>query len=70
MIAQALSDPNEQSDMTLKDGRSLHMVKIVGAVREADLRSTNLFVQLEDGTGLIQIDHTAIYRPRQVSEAA
>ena len=55
MIAQALSDPNEQSDMTLKDGRSLHMVKIVGAVREADLRSTNLFVQLEDGTGLIQV---------------
>jgi len=55
MVAQALGDPSDQSDLTLKDGRSLHMIKIVGAVREADLRSTNLFVQLEDGTGLTQV---------------
>ncbi|EJK75519.1 hypothetical protein THAOC_02754, partial [Thalassiosira oceanica] len=55
MIAQALGDPSDQGDLTLKDGRSLHMIKIVGAVREADLRSTNLFVQLEDGTGLMQV---------------
>lgn len=41
--------------MVLEDGRSLHMVKIIGAVRSVDTQSTNIFYVLEDGTGVCDV---------------
>mmetsp|Transcript_20567 Transcript_20567/g.44156 ORF Transcript_20567/g.44156 Transcript_20567/m.44156 type:complete len:228 (-) Transcript_20567:254-937(-) len=41
--------------MSLKDGRPLHMVKLVAAVRNSEERSTNIFIDVEDGTGFAQI---------------
>jgi len=52
-----------------------HLMARAKVVRNYEHKA-HLFIDLdvliarEDGTGLIQIDHTAIYRPRQVSEAA
>jgi len=39
----------------LSDGRPLHMVKLVGAVRSVETRSTNTFLDIEDGTGLFSV---------------
>lgn len=55
MVLHALGDPSGGSDLTLKDGRPLHMVKLVCAVRSSEERSTNVFIDVEDGTGLTQV---------------
>lgn len=55
MITTALGDPNGGDALSLKDGRPLHMVKLVAAVRSHEERSTNVFIDVEDGTGFTQI---------------
>ncbi|KAL9189778.1 hypothetical protein ACHAXT_009453 [Thalassiosira profunda] len=55
MIQTAMMDPTGGSDISLKDGRALHMVKLVAAVRTAEDRSTNMMIDVEDGTGLTQV---------------
>ena len=75
MINSALGDPTGGSDLSLKDGRPLHMVKIVAAVRNHEERSTNIFIDVEDGTGFTQVkvwvnegdDCSAITRFRQAA---
>ena len=47
--------PNGEGSLALADGRELHQVSIVGAVRTAADNSTNVTYELEDGTGLIEI---------------
>ncbi len=39
----------------LKDGQSLHMVKLVGAVRTFRVHDKHVQINLEDGTGLLRI---------------
>jgi replication factor A2 len=39
----------------LKDGRPLHMVKLVGAVRNVHVHDKHVQIDLEDGTGLLRI---------------
>lgn len=55
MINSALGDPTGGGDLSLKDGRALHMVKLVAAVRNYEERSTNVFIDVEDGTGFTQV---------------
>lgn len=56
----------------LEDGRQLHHVKIVGAVRNVEDFSTNCLYNIEDGTGLIEVkqwidtnDCSALHEIRQ-----
>ena len=39
----------------LKDGQPLHMVKLVGAVRNFRVNIKHLQIDLEDGTGLVRV---------------
>jgi replication factor A2 len=39
----------------LKDGRPLHMVKLVGAVRNFRVNIKHLLIDVEDGTGLVRV---------------
>jgi hypothetical protein len=39
----------------LKDGQPLHMVKLVGAVRNFHVHDRHVQIDLEDGTGLLRI---------------
>ncbi len=39
----------------LKDGRPLYMVKLVGAVRNFGVNVKHVQINLEDGTGLVQV---------------
>ncbi len=39
----------------LKDGRPLHMVKLVGAVRNFRVHDKHVHINLEDGTGLLRV---------------
>ncbi len=39
----------------LKDGRPLHMVKLVGAVRNFRVNVKHVQINLKDGTGLVQV---------------
>jgi aspartyl/asparaginyl-tRNA synthetase len=55
MVRLALGDLSSGTDLPLADGRPLHMVKLVGAVRQHKERSTNVFIDVKDGTGLIQV---------------
>jgi hypothetical protein len=41
--------------LVLKDGRPLHMVKFVGAVRNYSENIKNVIINVEDGMGLVQI---------------
>ena len=54
-IITADGDPTGNNDISLKDGRTLYMVKIVGCVRAHEQKSTNLTLQIEDGTGLMEV---------------
>lgn len=49
------ANKNAEDDMALPDGRALHQVKIVGAVRSAEDSSTKVNYQIEDGTGLVEV---------------
>ena len=48
-------DSPQQPVVKLADGRELHQVKLVGAVRSAADNSTNITSEVEDGTGLVEI---------------
>jgi replication factor A2 len=52
MIIQAQSGEN---GLTLQDGRELHHVKFIGAVRSHEDASTNATFSIEDGTGLVDV---------------
>jgi hypothetical protein len=39
----------------LKDGQPLHMVKLVGAVRNFRVHDKHVQIDLEDGTGLLRV---------------
>mmetsp|Transcript_22020 Transcript_22020/g.33657 ORF Transcript_22020/g.33657 Transcript_22020/m.33657 type:complete len:272 (+) Transcript_22020:129-944(+) len=54
-IITADGDPTGGNDISLKDGRTLYMVKIVGCVRAHEQKSTNLTIEIEDGTGLVEV---------------
>jgi hypothetical protein len=55
MVHSALEDPSGGIDLLLADGQPLHMVKLVGVVHQHEERSTNVFIDVEDGTGLVQV---------------
>ena len=56
MTFKARPDSSGGDDtLTLEDGRPLHSVKIIGAVRNADIQSTNIMFTLEDGTGALDV---------------
>ncbi len=55
MAHSALGDPSGGTNLSLADGRPLHMVKLVGAVRQHEERSTNVFIDVEVSTGLVQV---------------
>lgn len=54
-IVNADGDPTGGNDISLKDGRTLYMVKIVGCVRNFEQKSTNLAIEIEDGTGMMEV---------------
>ncbi|KAL3770608.1 hypothetical protein ACHAWO_009372 [Cyclotella atomus] len=58
MLQDAQGIPGGDSnagDMILADERPLHMVKLVGAVRTVEPKSTNIYLDIEDGTGLFNV---------------
>jgi hypothetical protein len=52
MIHSAVQDCEQ---FILKDGRLLHMVKLVGAVRNFCVHDKHVQIDLEDGTGLVRV---------------
>jgi replication factor A2 len=54
MCFSSSSDDDGTGEL-LEDGRKLHHVKIVGAVRNIEDFSTNCLYNIEDGTGLIEV---------------
>ncbi len=52
MIHSAVSKCNR---LIFKDGRPLHMVKFVGAVRNFSVNTRYVKFDVEDGTGLVQV---------------
>ncbi len=52
MIHSAVWDSER---FVLKDGRPLHMVKLVGAVRNFRVNIKHVQIDVEDGTGLVQV---------------
>mmetsp|Transcript_16165 Transcript_16165/g.40537 ORF Transcript_16165/g.40537 Transcript_16165/m.40537 type:complete len:270 (-) Transcript_16165:1073-1882(-) len=60
MAFKARPDSSGGNDvLTLEDGRALHSVKVVGAVRTADVQSTNIMYTIEDGTGALNVKQWA-----------
>jgi replication factor A2 len=56
MIKKAQTDSSGgDGTVVLEDGRPLHMVTIVGAVRSVDAQSTSIQYVIEDGTGSIDV---------------
>jgi hypothetical protein len=55
MVHSALRDPSSGTNLSLADDRPPHMVKLVGAVRQHKERSTDIFIDVKDGTRLIQV---------------
>ncbi len=41
----------------MKDGRPLHMVEFVGAVRNYSENLKNVMIDAKDGTGLVRVIH-------------
>ncbi len=52
MIHSAVWDSKR---FVLKDGRPLHMVKLVGAVRNFSVNFKHVQINVEDGMGLVQV---------------
>jgi replication factor A2 len=60
MAFKARPDSSGGNDvLLLEDGRTLHSVKIIGAVRSADVQSTNIMYTIEDGTGALNVKQWA-----------
>jgi replication factor A2 len=57
MANKATLDPSnvEKSALLLQDGRPLHTVCLVGAVRSVEDQSTNVLYTIEDGTGTMDV---------------
>lgn len=56
MAMNAHPDPaGGDGSLLLADGRKIHSVVLVAAVRSVDPQTTNIVYQLEDGTGLIDV---------------
>jgi replication factor A2 len=57
MALAAVTDDAADSSgrMQLPDGRKLHHVKLIAAVRSVEDFSTNVVYKLEDGTGLVEV---------------
>lgn len=55
LAASTTSSQDGTGDLALPDGRPLHHVKLVGAVRSVENLSTNVSYEIEDGTGLIEV---------------
>lgn len=58
MIQDAISAPGGDGtagDIVLSDERPIHMIKLVGAVRNCQENSTNTVLDVEDGTGLFSV---------------
>ena len=73
MILHSSSTP--EGTLALLDGRELHHVKYIGAVRSFEDQSTNVTFSIEDGTGLVDVkqwidanDCTAIAEMRQACQ--
>lgn len=49
------SGGGDGSALVLEDGRPLHTVKVVGAVRNVEDQSTNVLYTIEDGTGVMDV---------------
>ncbi len=41
--------------LVLKDGKLLHMVKLIGAVRNFRVSMKHVQIDVEDGTGLVRV---------------
>jgi replication factor A2 len=76
MILAATSTSAQEGTgaLALPDGRPLHHVKLVGAVRSVDNLSTNISYEIEDGTGLIEVkqwmddnDCTAVQEEKELA---
>ncbi len=52
MIHSAVWNPER---LVLKDGQPLHMVKLVGAIRNFHKNITHVQIDVEDGTGLVRV---------------
>ncbi len=52
MIHSAVWDSEK---FVLKDGQPLHMVKLVGAVRNFHVNNKHVQIDVEDGTGLVWV---------------
>jgi replication factor A2 len=56
MVFKAHPDTSSgDGSLLLDDGRALHTVKIVGAVRGVEDTSTNIVYTIEDGTGVLEV---------------
>jgi replication factor A2 len=57
MILAATSTSSQEGTgaLALTDGRPLHHIRLVGAVRSVETLSTNMAYEIEDGTGLIEV---------------
>lgn len=57
MILNATMDTSgvDGGGVMLRDGRSVHLVKFIGAVRGVEDLSTNVVFSMEDGTGLTDV---------------
>lgn len=53
--SQSSTQSEGTGNLALPDGRDLHYVKLVGAVRGVEEHSTNVSYQVEDGTGLVDV---------------
>lgn len=54
-IAMAFKARGGDEMLMLEDGRALHTIKIVAAVRNVEVQSTNILYTIEDGTGCINV---------------
>ncbi len=55
MVKMIHSAVRDWERFVLKDGRPLHMVKLVGAVRNFCMYVKHIQIDLEDGTGLVRV---------------
>ncbi|KAG7353801.1 replication factor A [Nitzschia inconspicua] len=56
MLSKARTDlSNGDGSLVLEDGRPLHSVKFIAAVRSVEDSSTTIVYQVEDGTGLMDV---------------
>jgi hypothetical protein len=73
MIIRARPEPGADNSIELPDGRKVHHIVFVGAIKDFTENSTNIIYEIEDGTGLIEVkqwvdqnDSTAKLEMRQL----